>query len=384
MEWNFPGAPGGVEHIMQYSERELAKGAKDAMRMGPLRTGPPDWRQAGMAGATAFFSPWLGARMLNQVFGGFPGAGGGGGGGAGGGGLLSAMFGGESTGFAQWYLLIRAVTALTHAFNLMFDAIHKGSELYRQAAATATNVHTLSHAQAAMGGIGFSPGQVNAMIGQTQYGRGGQIRTAADVMVRARLGGAGMEDIQKIQNMNKELDYMFKVTAYGSEVAANAAASMNRLNMAMSALKTDWNSLWMDLAKTFELPLRILIKLGDMVIQGFNRMLEAIQAGWGAVLKGFANMLGPYLGPKFLKSVGNLVFPFTAPGDTRIGGQMTARPEGAWERMGLIINGGIMGRDYARQTAENTKKIADHVAKIFPVADPTWGANQQQPNFNWP
>jgi hypothetical protein len=365
-------------------ESFLRQGAMRSMGMGPLFPPPINWRQAAMGGALGAFSPWLGARALNQAFGGrsiFGGLFGGGGGGGGGGGagrgsgLLGAMFGGGASGFAEWYLLIRTIQLLRVAMRELWQTVQRGSELYRQAARTATSVGKLAQIQAVGAGLGFSPELMNRMIEQGQFGRGGRVVTANEMILRARMGASGMGDVQQIVNMRKELEFLIRQTSFGAKNFADASKAMNRMNMDLAILKNDWQAFWAQLAKTMEPWIRTILILFD----GLMKALTFIVAhGRQALLQALVGNVAGLAIEKGLEKA----FPSGGPGGTKIGGNAPQRPESGWEKMGLIINGGINGRDYARQTAENTKKIADHVTKLFPVADPTWGA--QQPNFNLP
>ena len=343
---------------------------------------PIDWKQLGLGAALSAFSPWLGARAMNQalggrsLFGGFGGGIGGGGGGGGRGGLGGAIFGGGAVGFNEWYILIRTVQMLNAAMQHLMQTVQKGSELYRQAAATATGTRQLAHLQAALGGIGISPETVNRMIEQRQFGRGGRVTSYEGVLMRARMSGAGMGEIQQIINMRKELEFLFYATKFGSVYIGDAAKSMNRLNMRLHILQTDWEAFWATFVKTMEPWLHSILGMLDQMLRGATFLMAHAREAMLRVVFGAA-------AGKLIEKGLSKLYPSGSPGSQYVGGALTQRPESAWEKMGLIISGGIGGKDYARQTAENTKKIAEHIARAFPVSGTAYTSGNQ-PNFNLP
>jgi len=350
MEWAFPhtGGKAPIQHILQYSDAELRKGAQQALAMGPLRTGFPVGGAA-IGGLASIFSPWIGSRILNQAFGGFPIGGGGEGNG---GGLRNALFGGSVPGFGEWFIFISALRMASRVLTDEFvAAIKRGSELYRRAAATGTSTSRLAQIEAILTGIGMDPNMAKQMILQRQSGRGGRFTNVYGEMLRgAQRGGMGIGEIQQIINMRHEIEFLGRAMAFSTPRIAASSRAMNRISMDFSVFKSDWAALWADLVRSMEPAIRGLLILGS----GLARLGDIMIRGVVAELVG-TDKKGNL--PEWVKKL----FPSEGPGNRKIGAAGSiSRPEHMWERMGLIIHGGLGGSDYARLSAEYLREIRDH------------------------
>lgn len=354
---------GGASHILQ-PEKLLEQGARKLAGMGPAFTGP-DIKTGIMGGLAAMFSPWIGARLLNQAFGGFPILGGGGAAG-GGKGIIGGLFGpGGMSGFGEWYVFIEAVGRAARALTQDFvEAIKRGSQLYLHAAMVATSPGRLSHLEKTFQMIGLPADTAQRLMAQGQFSQGVKMTPGGlqGTILGAGAGILGREELQAVRNLSKEIEEAWKATAMDAAVSAGAAKSLFNISMSLGGLKSAWQSFWEEIASSGEDTIRSLadltanlLRLGTVII-ALGRITDDMMK---FSFTGNFEMLKKI--PKDWKHLVDIVSG-TSPESTNqrwLGAMGGSRPEAGWERLGLIIHGGLGGTDYARQTAQNTKKIAD-------------------------
>ena len=340
---------------------------------------PTNWGQVGLGAAIAPFSPWLGSRMLNQalpgMFGGLGGAGGGGG--VGGRGLAGTIFGGGGLGgFGLWYALIRGLQAAIQGLTrIMQEAVKQGSWVFQQAAATGMTTERLAQLKAVLGGVGMQ-GALGPLTANPMSRGMGASSTA--LMVRAWMSGNATLMMQ-VMNMQKEIDSLNKSMAFGSKRIAETSGAMQRINMDFQTLVNSWKGVLADAFAALEPHLRLLAAAANNAAQGFDFLIRNLRE----IMLTF--WLGPAMGMGAEAALKKL-FPATKGGNQfAVGppGGPVWQAQSSWEKMGLLISGGPGGKDYARQTAENTKTIADHIKRAFPASS-TALTSGSQPGFNLP
>lgn len=353
--------------IPMHIERDsfMRQGARQSGGMGPLNSGT-NWKLAGLGIITSLFSQWAGARIMNQAFGGFPGLGheGGGGGGGGGSALMKGIFGGGGmSGFAAWldvnYALKRVTMFLLGEF---LGALKRGSELYLKAAELGTSLYKLGHVQSVFRTIGLPEGAAEKMMASGMWQRGMKMTPQSlnqSVLLGVGQGTIGREEAQAILNMSKEVAEAWRLTNAAARQSAESAGDLFRVNFLFGALKTEWNTFWEQFVAIAAPSLELIMESLYGILHVANAYLE--------LLNKYKWLQGPML--MAIGQFAEMTMPGVGRGDKdftkRIGGIHTAGSKTSWESMGLIVNGGLGGTNYARQTAENTKKIADHVAGVI-------------------
>jgi hypothetical protein len=341
----------------------LRQGANQLRGMGPLNMGM-DWKTAGVGGIASLFSPWIGARMLNQAFGGFPGMGGPGGGQGGGGGLVKGIFGaGGMGGFGEWYIFLNALRTAARVLTEEFvAAIKRGSELYTKAAELGTSLYKLGHVQSVFRAIGLPEGAAEKMMASGLWQRGMKMTPQSlgqSVMLGVGQGTIGREEANAILNMSKEVAEAWRLTNAAARQSASTAGDLFRVNFLFGALKAEWNTFWEQFVSIAAPSLELIMESLYGIFHVANAYLE--------LLNKYKVLLGPAL--LAVRQFAEIMMPNVGRGDKdftrKIGGVHTAGSKTSWESMGLIVNGGLGGTNYARQTAENTKKIADHIATLL-------------------
>lgn len=349
----------------------LGQGAKQLMGMGPLETGP-NLKLAGMGALVSLFSPWIGARMLNeskllQSFGRVFGVGGGGG--KGGGGISGALFGGGMAGFAEAYLLIRAMQMLRYAITAFTDAVKRGSDLYLHSAMLGTAPGKLSQIQKTFAMLGMSPESAEKMLAMGQFRPGMRMSPAGfQGMVLGASGILNREEMQALMNMSEVVSRAWNMAANSARQSALVSSDLFRTAFVWRQMTVEWNTLLEQMAAKFS----GLATIFEMAATGFLHLANIIMEFLDNAPKKAAMLPGIGLPSAILdmtRKFAEAVLPLTDPNKfvKRGLGTVMSRPEGMWERMGLVSAGGIGGTDYARQTAENTKRIADILSGKAPA-----------------
>lgn len=352
---------------------------KKSMQQNP---GGIDWRKVLLGTATSFFSPWLGARMLNES-GLLKGLAGGMGGKVGG--IAKALFGGSTEGFAENYLLIQSARALDAAFRQLTEAVKRSSDLYLKSAMLGTNPTNLSHIQKAFSMVGFSPEIAQRMMAQGQFRAGVKISSsqAGGVLLGAGAGILSREELQGIMNMSQNIARAWNMTADSARQSASTAADLYRVSFIGKQFKEEWNTFWEQFAAEFSGVVSLFEMSATGLLHAINRIIELMRK-IPASMSGFPS----FVPLSFLNTLNKAVAYISPVEDPnkfkRFGmGQGMSRPESAWERMGLVIHGGIGGQDFAKQTAENTKVLADYVKRKGAYATGEFLGESAMRNVNW-
>jgi hypothetical protein len=172
--------------------------------------------------------------------------------------------------------------------------------------------------------------------------------------------------MQAILNMSKEVALAWKLTSAASRQAAESAGDLYRVSFLGNAIKQEWSTFWMQIASIFSGAMQIIEMATYGVLHAANALLEKYRSmpAWAKIALGGGGAgsvvaAASSLAEKYMPGIGR--------GDTSFHRQPVnnpmGRPESAWEKMGLIIHGGIGGNDYAKQVAENTRKMLDIMIK---------------------
>jgi len=349
-----PPIPSGM-----LSESALRSGAARAMGMGPLFPPGPNWKLGGIGAIAALFNPYAGARIMNQAFGSITGFGGRGGGRGGAGGL----FGGSAEGFGEWDFLIRAIKRVTAALtNDFLGAINRGAELYTKSAMLGLKVGTTAAGINAFRAVGLPTDAFEKMVAAGQFKTGSKLtlpQMKGTIFGAMSRGTISLEEMQGLLNMSKDLVKAWNATASASRQAAESAGSLFKTKFLFQVLSAEWEAFWDQVAAVFSGSIQVMEESMAGLLHIFNAIIEFITQH-----KALFNAMFPTLA--FINAVAAGVAPGI--GESADGfkkfpiGQGVSRPTSSWEKMGLIINGGLGGTDYAKQTAENTRKIAEAVA----------------------
>lgn len=305
----------------------------------------------GLGLAAGAVSQFAGARILNAASHG--------GGGGGGGGITSALFGsGGFSGFAALYTGLKYATiALRFEFEQLAKAVERGSRLYVESHVAGRTPGQLFALQAAGRAIGLNPEQITRLATQQHLmfgGRGGgRSINAVGEMLRVARGLGDAETGTRILQQQQLFTQVYERFRLLDESVGDSSRSLFEFQANIGQLKDLFMS-------------GLIIATGDLV-KLFNLLSLAIGPLTylvPVIVKGFEGLIASI----FLGHIGNIapqllgLLPNALP-DAGVGrllaGSGGSRPESGWEKMGLVIQGGVNATDYAKQTADNTKKIAD-------------------------
>lgn len=298
--------------------------------------------------AAGLFSPFAGARILS-------GEGGGGGGGFKQ--IINALFGGGGPGaWAQLFVGLQAATRiLRFEFEALTNAIKQGSKLFQDAALAGRAPHSLFALQAAGRSIGISGEQVNQLAYNANLFRPGRVINASGQLVSAAQGMGQAELGTRILQGKGQFESTLKTfEAFQDDIDDSSKSLfyfMANVSQVTDIIKGGLIIAVGDLAKWFNL-LGFQVQTFAMIVP---YAVKALEQWIATILGGGVGLILANL-TKYLPTGADLGKGILPPG---AGG---SRPESGWEKMGLIIQGGVNAVDYARQTAENTKKIADAIA----------------------
>lgn len=372
-----PKIPSGM-----LTERAMADGVKRALGMGPLNPGGIDWKKAGLGAGVSFFSPWIGARMLNEsgflktmTGGSRPG------------GVAHALFGGGIEGFAENYLLIQAMQKLRLAFDMLVGAVKRASDLYVHSAMLGSNATNLGRMRNTFSLLGLSPEVSERMMAQAQFNRGTKISAPQmqGMILGAGAGVSNREEMQALLNMSDSLAKAWNMTLDAARQSAAVTKDLFRTRFVASQLLVEWNTFWEQFTGAFSGVVTLLEMSAVGFLHAMNMVLEAVRE-----FPSLVNMI-PGIGQisqylQFARAAANTILPIKNTEEfKRFGlGQAVSRPESSFERMGLIIHGGLGGTDYARQTAQNTKRMVDLLAKLIPGGEAMQLPYQMAAHANMP
>jgi hypothetical protein len=368
-----PPSAFGNAHMLQ-SNSFMAQGAKQLLGMGTLNTQSGiDWKKALLGAGTSIFSPWIGARELSAsgLFG-RSGAGGKGGGG------LWGMGGFE--GFNRAFIGVSIVSnILKGAFHELVEAVKRGTQLFLSAARLGLSTGTTSHFQKTFSALGLPDNLAERLLAGGQFGRGA--KTSVQGMLMG--GGAGnlsREEYQMLKNLSKEIQEAWEKTALAAMASATAAKTLFGVNLEFQVLKQNVGSIFeqlvagnANLRKAMEAVNGVMAETLKWILL-FNMAMSKLGDYFRSSDNAFIKWLGTFFPD--IKEQKNEKF---------ANGPNISRPESAWEKMGLILHGGAGGTDYARQTAENTRRSSEYLAVISRSyhALPDMGA-QNVPEFAAP
>lgn len=328
----------GSSFVLQ-SDKFLAQGASNLLKMGPFSSGV-NWRQAALGAGAGLFSPWIGASMLNKsgIFGG----------GGGGGGMMGKLLGGSAGGFGAAYLALQFSTrALKGAFDELRDSVKGAARLYTDAIRLRTTPGQLKGTETVMKALGIS--NPEEILQQLSFGRG-QHNTRSFAALAGAQGQEGT--ISYIQNLTKS------DSAFWNEFAINS-----------KNFRVVWTGFQYELEKMAGSLANDLIPALTEVISDFNK-LAGIMSGpnsWGErldkwVISFFPDTPGkPHenAAKKIKDSMGDSL---NASGSAL--GRYNLPPMGAWERMGYIIG---TGTDYQKKAVDLLGVIAHNTAKLATI-----------------
>lgn len=166
---------------------------------------------------------------------------------------------------------------------------------------------------------------------------------------------------------------------HSSAIIASTSPELASVSYEFSALKQELVALWSVVANALAPAIRDMLSQLRSAIASVADVLRGmgplIAAGFRAAIE---TALTQLLGPAISAAIGAAMssIPKTqGAGTSEVPGMAQRMIGSAWERMGLVI-GSAGGTDYAKQTAANTKRIADAITRAD-KADARWLANPQ-------
>lgn len=177
--------------------------------------------------------------------------------------------------------------------------------------------------------------------------------------------GVSMEEMDRYANVVAYVSDRFR---YSSNTLADSAPVLAGMSIEISALMQELKAFGAEIAyalgPAFSLIIQLtrgVVQVMEFLVKGLNRLLDTIYNGWALLIE-----LIP--GGKIVTNAIQDIFRPTPPkpeADTK------RLPTSAWEKMGLVIGSGV-GVNYARDTAANTKRIAEILS----------GRGSEKPAFN--
>lgn len=331
----------GPSHILQ-SDTFLRQGARSLLRMGPLQDASINWKQVGVGMMTAPFSPWIAARELSAS--GLFGRGGGGG-----------LFGaGGIMGFGRAFLLVKLSTdALRISFDTLRSTISEGAKLYRESAKLAINTGRLFSIKAAAAATGLNDNDLQRLLLRgshpTSVNQGARKNLFGEILGTAK-GEMPIGNLQQIANMSKEFQDVLKNSLLDAAAWRTMAKDFQDISSLSTEVAREFKTLVAQIVDIFSDEIKAGLKFLGSALKAANLDLLVLRVGVIRLVK------GKEAAEAFLKGQqpGNQTIPLPMSG--------TGSSPSPWERMGFAIGG--FGSDFARQTAENTKKTAESTNKI--------------------
>jgi len=351
--------------------------AKKVQAMGPLLGTGINWKMAGMGLLSAPFSPWISARAMSQS-GMFGGIGGGQGGSGGGQGPIGKMLYGSGGvgGFIMAYTALQVATrGLKTAFDELKSAVQSGAKLYIQAAGVGRSTGQLAQMQLVGAGIGISPEHLNRMLVQGNMGMRGPRTGVAfqGALLRGAMSAGDVETVNQIRNLNKEIQWLANNTKVAAKNISETSGAMMRIKLQMVVLGADAQGMWARFAESME---RGIIGIGEFADK-LMQIAASYMTPWGKKTeeqKTRAVAWSLVFTPDFVGTMAHLLGDLTGihpgkylpksglgegPGTSKFPGGNYMQPvTSQWQRIGFSF-GTYPQENYARQTARNTKEIAD-------------------------
>ena len=339
----------------------------------PAASGPgTNWLGITSGLTMGAFSPWIGARVLSNALpgiGSFFGAGGGG----------SAIFGASGIGgFGAAFIALQLATkALSAAFHELLNAVERGKDLYVASARAGAGTGQLAHLQAALQASGLPAGMAEKLLEQGQFGRGNKF--SIEGALAGASGGMGQKDMQMIRNLSDDIKRAWNDTEMAAMRSSNQATALFDLSGSFSKLKYEIDIFVGDIVQAMKPWIEIIIAFMRNQVSIWDSLLmipRMVNAELANTTKGFLLLFAVIQQKLHDLSYGAIAAPDMAAfarraasidrffgldsekSDLRFGGPPRNQSSSQWERMGLLINGGMGGTDFARQTARNTARTA--------------------------
>lgn len=292
-------------------------------------------KKMGLGIITAMFNPWIGSRLLSDAVGG-------GAGGGKGGSIAKGIFGaGGAFGFSEFYI---AITAIKKAIELVVSALKWGAEQIKKAINFAHELYGKSLTSGV--GLAFTAKRQMAadVLGVDEKDI---FRFAQAAMVMRQLSDA----TDKIAKSAPNLAYVsaqFKILEYN--ILADASVLADKMTPALVGF--------------------------TIVVETFLKLLEKNAAVLKAIVTGISTALFGQVATAILSKGGNMLGAIGKASMAANGGGfgqpqsfMKQLPVGAFEKMGLIIGGGMADKalEYQRRSATYLQKIAGHFDKAQSV-----------------
>jgi hypothetical protein len=404
-----PPMPAELQDIIFKKQRAEFKASMQA----PAPPSVPNFRLAGIAGIASLFSPWVGARMMNQAFppgtisGPLASIFGGGAGGSGGA-LIKSVFGaGGMGGFGSWFLLLTtSVRLLTVAFHDLINSVRSAAKMYLLAGRSGLGLGPTTKLATIFQAMGLDPGLAASVMPSAQI-RGGRF-TARDV-IASSAGSLGAANWQTLHNLQLEFNYLQKKLEGVNMVLSETTPSLNRLRLHWNVASEQFSALGASIMHLLQPAISSVVIFLGRFAEALARIIAFIMGrqdtivyqphgksgpqhpyytkdayeAYKAGLTGWERFKANWNTVPTLKSTlpsgANVI---GAPGELAFAqGHGARQSASAWERMGLLIHGGLGGTDYAKQTAQNTKQMVNIMTRNTNYMNPS---GPWYPNYNHP
>lgn len=285
-----------------------------------------DKKGVAMGVLASLFNPFVGARMLSQAV---PKSGGGSGG-------ANSLFGAAGAmGYGEFFIVAKllkfAFEQLIKVVNEVFAAFDRARQLY---------------AKSLMSGLGLESTGRRSML--------------------ASIIGVSEKDVFQF---GSAMAYLSPRIQNASKIAAETAIPLTEVSYEFKILKLDMEALFNVLANDASGSIKTFVQAIDLITVSITNLINspAFKFLAGSAIKGVAGAILPnWLTGLFNSGAAQAGINSAVGGGGKLGlpeSHMRQLPASSWERMGLVIGGG-MGQNYAKDTAKNTKEIADGIKKI--------------------
>ena len=383
------------------SESILRSGAARALAMGPLfpqYSGPTppkigvNWAGAGLAAASAPFSPWLAARGLSNAFGqplqrlfksmGIESTG-------------SGIFGGG--GFIGFQAMFVGLNAAGKALQLTFEnlskAIQEGSKLFQSSARTGVNTGQLFQMKSALQVAGMNPEIVEQMIVRGQHmipGRGGAMSFPGTNQMVGWASGMGMvSEAQEMKNLGPQLAQAWKDATLDARVMYDHVKDIYDVQFQINSVTREWRAMWVelvgDLAPVLKIAFEGIATTVAAITLNIRYWFDSMRMISGAIAGTITSTMALFqqgLGistrdflEAFKRGYDMMQVHPGQPGNSRVGSAFnTAADHAGWSRMGFVFRGGYGSHEYGREIAQNTRRMAD---LMFQTLQMNTGTNRE-------
>lgn len=181
----------------------------------------------------------------------------------------------------------------------------------------------------------------------------------------AKAMGVSMEEMDHYSNVVAQVGWKFR---HSSEILASTAPALMMASVNMEAVKREFKALGAVIADSIAPAVNLLAMSLQGLLAGVQALFKAFFDYMMTIPRIFKSVLEnlPFVGGTMKKAFAGLVGGVDTPEAS------TKRlPASAWEKMGLVIGTGA-GANYAKDTAANTKRIAEILS----------GRGSEKPAFN--